>query len=157
MLIKGIIDCDLINYKKPCMTIEMPFCDFKCNRECQEWVCQNSRLNDADNINIPQDVLISRYLNNEMVCAICFQGLEPFDSWNDLSYFIHNFRKQNSSDIVIYTGYTEEELSDKVAKLKKYPNIIIKFGRYIPYQKPHYDEILGVKLASDNQYAKQIS
>ena len=37
-----------------------------------------------------------------------------------------------------------------------FTNIIIKFGRYIPNQKPHYDEVLGVNLASDNQYAERI-
>ena len=37
------------------------------------------------------------------------------------------------------------------------PNIIIKFGRFVPMQQPHFDPILGVNLASDNQYAKQIS
>ena len=34
-----------------------------------------------------------------------------------------------------------------------YNNIIIKFGRYIPNQGTHFDKVLGVKLASDNQYA----
>ena len=41
--------------------------------------------------------------------------------------------------------------------LKKYSNIIIKFGRFIPNQKPHYDPVLGVELASDNQYGEKIS
>jgi hypothetical protein len=69
-------------------------------------------------------------------------------------------------DIVIYTGYTEEELTlddsgrQEVATynwLKHYPNIYVKFGRYVPGQEPHYDEVLGVKLASDNQYGKKVS
>ena len=67
------------------------------------------------------------------------------------------FRKETNDDIVIYTGYTEEEVADKVYLLDLFPNIIIKYGRYIPGQEPHYDEVLGVKLASDNQYAKKIS
>ena len=36
-------------------------------------------------------------------------------------------------------------------------NIIIKYGRFIPDQQPHYDEILGVNLASSNQGAEKIS
>ena len=62
-------------------------------------------------------------------------------------------------DIVIYTGYTEEELieNDTFKKVCKYKNIIIKFGRFIPNQEPHYDEVLGVKLVSDNQYAKKVT
>ena len=39
----------------------------------------------------------------------------------------------------------------------KWENIIIKFGRYIPNQEKHYDDVLGIELASDNQYAEVIS
>ena len=59
-------------------------------------------------------------------------------------------------DVVIYTGYKEEEILDKINVLKSYEPIIIKFGRYVPNQKSHYDDVLGVNLASDNQYAKII-
>lgn len=61
-------------------------------------------------------------------------------------------------DIVIYTGYTEEECMNNgwITNLQQYGNIIIKFGRFIPGEEPHYDEVLGVKLASNNQYAKKI-
>ena len=41
--------------------------------------------------------------------------------------------------------------------LELYENIIVKFGRYVPNQLPHYDNVLGIKLASDNQYAKVVS
>jgi hypothetical protein len=37
-----------------------------------------------------------------------------------------------------------------------FDNIVIKFGRYRPGQQKHFDEVLGVELASDNQYAKRI-
>ena len=37
-----------------------------------------------------------------------------------------------------------------------YDNIIIKFGRYIPNQQSHFDIVLGVNLASDNQYAERL-
>jgi len=46
---------------------------------------------------------------------------------------------------------------DKLTLLSQYKNVIIKFGRFIPNQEPHYDEILGVNLASNNQYARRIS
>jgi len=36
-------------------------------------------------------------------------------------------------------------------------NIIIKYGRFIPDKEKHYDEVLGIYLASDNQYAERIS
>jgi hypothetical protein len=39
--------------------------------------------------------------------------------------------------------------------IKNCGNIIVKFGRYRPNQEPHFDKVLGVELASDNQYAKE--
>jgi len=160
MEIKGLLEEDLVNYKVPCMTIMMPRCSFKCDKECGEPVCQNSDLASAPNIEIDYTTLISKYKNNPITQAICLQGLEPFDSWTELHHFISAFRGADiDDDIVIYTGYTEEEISNQVKYLQScyYKNIIIKFGRFIPNQKPHYDEVLGVKLASDNQYAKKIS
>ena len=158
MKIKGIIFEDFINYKKPCMTIEMPYCDFKCDRECGERVCQNSALAAAADIEIEMDSIIKQYKTNDIPQAIVFQGLEPFDSWHDLFYLIKRFRDKNIQDtIVIYTGYTEEELTNQLTYLKQYENIIVKFGRFIPNQESHYDKILGVNLASNNQYAKKIS
>jgi hypothetical protein len=40
--------------------------------------------------------------------------------------------------------------------LKNFDNIIIKYGRFIPNQEQHYDETLGVNLASNNQYAERL-
>ena len=58
---------------------------------------------------------------------------------------------------MIYTGYYPNEIADELAALRKFKNIIVKFGRYQPGQKSHYDEVLGVDLASDNQWAERIS
>lgn len=66
-------------------------------------------------------------------------------------------RVSTQDDIVIYTGYYKEEIKEYIDKLRVYPNIIIKFGRYIPNQEKHYEEELGIYLASDNQYAERIS
>ena len=103
-------------------------------------------------------------MQNPITKAIVFGGLEPFDSLMDLSVLIEEFRKYTDDDIVIYTGYTEKEINSSPIKLGVYKylkshcaNIIIKFGRFVPNQEPHYDEILGVKLASNNQYARRIS
>lgn len=83
-------------------------------------------------------------------------GLEPLDS-DELLHLITLFREQSDDDIVIYTGYTEEEIQKQIKQLKGFENIIIKFGRFIPNQEKHYDEILGIELASPNQYARRIS
>lgn len=62
------------------------------------------------------------------------QGLEPFDSWNDLKEFVQKLREYSNDDIVIYTGYNKDEVIEYVKELSIYPNIIVKFGRYIPNQ-----------------------
>ena len=85
------------------------------------------------------------------------QGLEPFDSWDDLLKLIGETRNLTDDDIVIYTGYNKDEIKDKIYLLSEYKNIIIKYGRYVPNQEKHYDDILGVYLASNNQYAEKIS
>ena len=94
MKIKGIIDEDFVNYKKICMTIEMPICkDFKCNKDCGHIVCHNVELASAPTFDISIPDLISIYLSNRITEAICFQGLEPFDSFLPLWTFIDEFRK----------------------------------------------------------------
>lgn len=158
MIIKGIIFEDFVNYKKPCMTIEFPHCDFKCDKECGLNVCQNSPLVYMNDLNIPIDYIVESYINNDITKAICFQGLEPFDDFDDVYGLIKSLRDHNcSDDVVIYTGYYENEISDKIEKLKSFQNIIVKFGRYIPNDKPVHDEILDVTLSSHNQYAVKIS
>lgn len=157
MLIKGIIDEDFINYTKPCMVIEFPYCSFKCDKECGKQVCQNGALANSPNINIERMDLVNRYLKNDITQSIVMQGLEALDSWNDLITLIFLFRCYTNDDIVIYTGYNESEVSEQIERLRYFKNIIIKFGRYIPNQQAHYDDILGVNLASNNQYAIKIS
>ncbi len=156
MVVKGIIDEDFINYKKPSMTIEFPYCSFKCDKECGQQVCQNSALVNEPNISISVYKIIDRYLNNPITKAVVCQGLEPFDSKDDLYVFIDRFRRRIDDPIIIYTGYTEEELKDELPILEQFGNIIIKFGRFIPNSLHKFDDILGVELASNNQYAKFI-
>jgi hypothetical protein len=167
MLVKGIIDEDFVNYKKPSMYIASSKCSFKCDKECGCEVCQNSELAHQQSYSIGVRTLIKRYLTNPITKAIVISGLEPFDTPEMLYDIVLGFRDIGvMDDIVIYTGYTEDELSlddsgrQSVAAynwLKHYPNIYVKFGRFVPDQTPHFDEVLGVKLASDNQYGKKVS
>lgn len=164
MLIKGLVDEDFIQYKKPSMFIIFPFCNFKCDREAGCSICQNSQLAHEPDIDISIIEIVSRYVKNPITKAIVMGGLEPFDS-RLLINLIKEFRKYTNDDIVIYTGYTEEEIKNsswtlfpsEYEQLQQYKNIIIKFGRFIPNQEKHYDEVLGVELASPNQYARRIS
>ena len=153
MKIKGLITEDFVNYKKASMTIIFPYCTFKCGED----YCQNSPLTKSPIIEISINDLVNRYNNNPITEAIVMQGLEPFDSWNDLKKFVKKIREYNNDDIVIYTGYNKDEVIKYIKELSVYSNIIVKFGRYIPNQEKHYDDVLGVYLASNNQYAERIS
>ena len=157
MILKGIIFEDFINYKKPSMVLEFPKCSFKCEKECGIKMCQNSSLVNEPNITIDVEKVVDYYINNPITSAVVMQGLEPFDTYQQLLEFITELRKQTDDDIVIYTGYYKDEINKYVKELSKFKNIIIKFGRFIPDQKEHYDEILGIKLMSNNQYAEKIS
>lgn len=156
--IRGLVDEDFVNYKKPAMFIAFPYCTFKCDTECGYSVCQNSSLIENTNIiNIDEQIIIDRYIKNPITHSIVISGLEPFDSFNELVILIKSFREKTSDDIVIYSGYNKEEITSYIEELKQFKNIIIKFGRFIPNQEKHYDEVLQVTLASPNQYGEKIS
>ena len=157
--IKELRDEDFTSYKKPSMVIGFPRCSWKCERECGMRVCQNGALAQVPDRTIGVKTIVCRYINNPITSAIIMAGLEPFDSEEDLQILITYLRVSTQDDIVIYTGYTKEEIQSR--EIYKYllnaKNIVIKFGRFIPNQESHYDPILGIKLASDNQYAERIS
>jgi organic radical activating enzyme len=154
MKVKNIIFEDLVNYKKPSMFIGTSKCNsFKCDKECGSPVCQNSHLAKSPTIEISAKEVVQRYIDNPITEAIVIGGLEPFDTCPDLYSLIIEFREKTDDDIVIYTGYYPDEISHLIEPLKIFSNIIIKFGRFIPNQESHYDEVLGVTLASPNQYA----
>lgn len=169
MKVKGITDECFTDYKLPAMFIAVNSCSFKCDRENGCQLCQNMALAREPDIEVSKETLIERFMLNPITKAIVFGGLEPFDNPVDLTSFVDCARRQYHcmAPIVIYTGYTEEEIiegkfkEDNVALktlvdfILAQPNIVIKYGRFRPNQEPHYDEVLGVKLASDNQYAKQ--
>ena len=172
MIVKEIRDEDFTSYKKPSMVIGFPSCTFKCERECGQKMCQNSTLATAPNIEMEYSYIVNRYLKNPITKAIIMAGLEPFDRVINLVELINCFRKNTDDDIIIYTGYTEEEVKNMqytiqyswgkqsygyLDEIIKHPNIIIKYGRFRPNEESHYDSVLGIKLASANQYAKRIS
>ena len=161
MRVKFIIDEDFVNFKKPCMFIGTISCTFKCckdaNIPCQ--ICQNFPWSKNQIITIDDDTLCRRYLKNPITSGIVFGGLEPIDQFEDVIDVIIKLREDyNCNDpIIIYTGYNKEEILSQVERLKKYNNIYMKFGRYVPNHQEHYDEVLGVSLVSDNQYGERIS
>lgn len=166
MKVKGILIEDFVNYKKPSFFIGFSKCTWKCEKECGQEFCQNKGLAALPDEDLYLSAIDTLYFYNPVTEAIVCGGLEPFDSPTELINLLDNFRAQCDDDFVIYTGYTEEELStgkfngEYLPQLKQayfyitqYKNIIIKYGRYIPNRKKRFDDVLGVWLASDNQYA----
>jgi hypothetical protein len=155
MRIKFIKDEDIVNYKKMSMFIGAISCTWKCCKEaglpCS--VCQNYPWSNNEVVIIPTADIIKRYMDNPLTEAVVFGGLEPMDQFIELMEFVKEFRKVSDDDIVIYTGYNRNEIKDRAYMLSLFPNIIIKYGRYVPNSPSVYDEVLGVTLASDNQYA----
>lgn len=154
--LKGIIDEDFVNYKKPSMYLAFPYCSFKCEEECGREICHNHTLAHQCDFQTSASTLYERYQKNPITKAIVCGGLEPFDSWNNLKVLIRGFRTFTKDPIVIYTGYKEDELTEELKYLRQFDNILVKFGRFIPDRESHYDRILGVELASPNQYSKWI-
>ena len=159
MKIKFYKEDDFVNYKKCSLFIGTTQCTWKCCREagipCS--VCQNHGWNTNPTLDIEDEWLIHRYLKNPLEEAVVIGGLEPMDTFDELYSFIQEFRCVSNDDIVIYTGYYPEEIQSNINKLKEFSNIIIKFGRYVPNSESRYDEVLGVTLASKNQFAQKIS
>lgn len=153
MRLKSLVHEDFVQYRKPSMFMGSAFCDFKCQKEYgPECHCQNSPAYNEKIIDCNDEQLVEDYLKNSLTSAVVIGGFEPMLQFDELIHFIETFRKKSDDDIVIYTGYREDELEVIISKLKTYKNIILKVGRYIPNQKKHLDEVLGVELASDNQY-----
>lgn len=160
MKIKGLIAEDFINFKLPSMFIISSVCNWKCCKEANidVSICQNFSLANKKVLDISPKKLYNMYIKNPITKAIVFGGLEPLDQFEEVLEIIKFFRENGNEDpIIIYTGYNHSEVKNYIKTLKNYNNIIIKFGRYVPNNNPHYDNVLGVNLISDNQYAEKIS
>lgn len=161
MLVKGIRDEDFTQYKKASMFVATCYCDWKCCHDggFPESVCQNNELAQASNISVDNHSLIKRYQSNPITHSIVFGGLEPMLQFEEICDFLSTLRAEYNIDdtVVIYTGYDKCEIEDKIQTLTKYGNIIIKYGRFKMNSEPRFDNVLGVTLASNNQYAEKIS
>lgn len=160
MRVKDILPEDFINYKLPSMFISTCFCDYKCCTELglDIGVCQNAPLAQMEDKDIDDQIIYEQFVNNPITKAIVIGGLEPMIQINEVVNLINLFRIQGENrPFIIYTGYYPNEIPEPLDRLKQYKNIIIKFGRFIPNSQSKYDEVLGVTLASSNQYAEVIS
>lgn len=161
MRIKGIKDEDFLNYKKAAMFTITPMCDGKCYKELgkDSSMCQNHNIVNMPVHRISDDALVERYLANPITEAFVLGGLEPLMAQEEIIAFIDCVRRKHAceDDIVIYTGYTPDEVSNFIKEAGRYSNIYMKFGRYIPNDASRPDPVLGVVLASTNQFGAKIS
>lgn len=160
MLIKQIIDEDFVNYKKPSMFLCACRCDHKCciEQDLPLNTCQNLHLLELEDICMDDWSIYQRYIANPITSAIVVGGLEPMLQPDELYKLIKTFRDNGCEDeFVIYTGYTYDEIQDSCNEICQLGHIVWKFGRFIPNDKPRKDPILGVVLASSNQYGWKTS
>ena len=151
---------DFVNYYLPSMFLISSYCDQKCCTEggFPKTICQNSGLVGTDAVDYSFSDIYNAYISNDISKAIVIGGLEPFQQFQEVYGLIHYFRENGCKDkFIIFTGYTEEEVKNNTARLALLGNIAVKFGRFIPGQYPHYDKVLGINLASDNQYGKELN
>lgn len=158
--VKEIVDENFQDYKKSSMFLATSRCDFKCLKErgLDFSVCQNMGISKMPDKKVFIPEIFERYKLNPITGAIVVGGLEPMLQFEEVFSLISYFRWSGCyDDFVIYTGYYENEIKNQVQKLKKFDNIIIKYGRFIPDDKSIYDDVLGINLSSQNQYAVKIS
>ena len=150
MRVKGIVAEDFVNYKFPAMFINTSLCDFKCCRgqHLDTGICQNAPLAKAPTQDVPDTVLYEKFSANPITKAVVIGGMEPFLQIDEVESLLSLFREK---------GDHPEEILEHLARLRKYGNVIVKFGRYIPGRPERYDGILGVTLSSDNQFGKIIA
>ena len=119
-----------------------------CQRRCEG--CVSARLREIDE---GTEVDIYEYFfgyNLEAIDGVTISGGEPFDQPEELSRLVEYFRRRGITDILVYTGYTYEELlkmeNPSVAKALSYISVLIDG----PYVKDLDFGISNIK-GSDNQ------
>lgn len=160
MKLKGVVAEDFVNYKLPSLFLISSVCDWKC---CMEQgldisICQNEQMAKQPTKEISVETIYKAYANNDITKSIVIGGLEPMLQVDEILDVVKYFRDQRCNDLfIIYTGYYPQEIAAELNHLRNFDNIIIKFGRYIPNRPSRYDDVLGITLVSDNQYAERIS
>lgn len=161
MRVKTIVDEDFVNYRKPSMFIGTVSCGGKC---CVEAglplnVCQNDVWRESAAVVVNDAELCRRYLSNPITSAMVFGGLEPLEQQDEVLSLIKTLRRDFAcaDDMVIYTGYYPNEVKEFLCHVSEFENIVVKFGRFVPDRPHRFDEVLGVTLASDNQWAVKIT
>ena len=121
MKLKGLVDEDFVQYKKPSMFIIAPYCTFKCDKEAGCNVCENSALTAAPIIEMDDIDIWHRYDSNPITEAIVFGGLEPFepDWWADFGGFIMKMRSNKDKRFILLLLHQSFNLLRNICILHK--------------------------------------
>lgn len=89
------------DYKYPAMLIGANGCDWKCERDCGEKLCQNSSLATSPTIEVAPYRLFELYQSSTVTRAIVFGGLEPMLQIEEILEVIDYFRRRTDDPIII--------------------------------------------------------
>lgn len=136
----GYLEEDLVDYKRAGMFLAFPTCTFKCAKELgldPKDICQNYANISEPAKEYSLEELWQIYDKNPLTESFILGGLEPLDSFDDVMKFIKFIREEKKceDDIVIYTGYFDIEIQDKMDILSRYKPVLLKCGRYKPRTK----------------------
>ena len=82
-----------------------------CHRRCQG--CVSQRLQQFNPLNERDVVQYLSQFDLSAVSGVTISGGEPFEQYTDLYKAVEYFNQLGIDDILIYTGYTIEQLQDK--------------------------------------------
>lgn len=142
------------DYKKSALLFSTCYCDWKCCHEAgvDIDICQNQKVSQQREVTLPFESILKK-VNQSFTDAVIFGGLEPILQADEVVQCIEYLRKHGvKKDIVVYTGYYLEEIDPETLAYLALNDCILKCGRFIPDRKPKFDAVLGITLASDNQY-----
>ena len=81
-------------------------------------ICQNSTFAKYPIVEMKDSKIVERYLDNPITHSIVFGGLEPIEQFDEMLDLIKEFRSKTDDDIVIYTGFYENEIQEQIECLK---------------------------------------
>lgn len=120
-----------------------------CSKNCKSCISKEMQLFDA-NKNIPMDLLVSlveQEANRNNCSRITISGGDPFEQPEELYELLLRVRRR-FADILVYTGYTMEEIysSERMCKCIKLIDVLVD-GRYVESENTGSSRIYG----SNNQ------
>lgn len=85
-------------------------------------------LSSVDGTYAPEDLLVDKYVKNDSTNYIVITGDEPLDSFESITSFLYYLRCIwfCYDNVVVYTGYREDEIQDKLVVFSGFNNVTVK-------------------------------